>query len=78
MLQHVVLAHHGSYEFGSPRLPALPEAIAVHHLDNIDAKVYMFLREIDMDRDPESRWSNYSRVLSSKVFKVDVTNSRGN
>ncbi len=78
VLQHIVLAHHGSYEFGSPRLPALAEAIAVHHLDNIDAKVYMFLREIDQDRDPDSRWSNYSRVLSSKVFKVDVTNSRGN
>ena len=73
VLQHVVLAHHGSYEFGSPKLPAIPEAVAVHYLDNIDAKVYMFLKEIDDDRDPDSHWSNYSRVLSSKVYKMPVT-----
>lgn len=77
VLQHIVLSHHGSYEFGSPKLPALPEAIAIHHLDNLDAKVYMFLREIDQDRDPESRWSNYSRVLSSKIYKNDVLGARG-
>jgi 3'-5' exoribonuclease len=77
VIQHIILAHHGSYDFGSPRLPALPEAIAVHHLDNIDAKIYMFLREIDGDRDPDAHWTNYSRVLSSKVYKVDVTKQRG-
>jgi 3'-5' exoribonuclease len=78
MLQHIVLSHHGTHEFGSPKLPALPEAIAVHHLDNLDAKVYMFLREIEEDRDPQSRWTNFSRVLSSKVYKHDPMETRGN
>jgi len=76
VLQHIVLAHHGSYEFGSPKLPAVPEAVAVHYLDNIDAKVYMFFKEIDDDRDPESHWSNYSRVLSSKVYKIPVAGNQ--
>ena len=77
VLQHIVLAHHGTYDFGSPKLPALPEAIAVHHLDNLDAKVYMFLREVDQDRDPEAHWTNYSRVLATKVYKLDATGTGG-
>src|SRR5205823_4947409 len=36
-LKHLILSHHGTYEFGSPKLPMTPEAIALHHLDNFDA-----------------------------------------
>src|SRR5581483_5691627 len=39
-LKHMILSHHGTYEFGSPRLPMTPEAIALHLLDNLDAKVH--------------------------------------
>ena len=52
LLEHIVLSHHGRYEFGSPKLPAVPEAIAIHHLDNLDAKIHQFLDEIKGDRDP--------------------------
>lgn len=69
-LQHIILSHHGKYEFGSPKLPALPEAVAIHYLDNLDAKVNMFLGEIDSDRDPESHWTNYNRAIETKVFKL--------
>ena len=41
-LKHMILSHHGSYEFGSPALPMTPEAIAVNCLDNFDAKVHSF------------------------------------
>ncbi|GAA5484177.1 3'-5' exoribonuclease YhaM [Haloferula sargassicola] len=40
-LLHLVAAHHGAYEFGSPTLPRTPEAIALHHIDNLDAKLEM-------------------------------------
>jgi len=76
VLQHLVLAHHGRYEFGSPKLPAVPEAVAIHYLDNLDAKVHMFLSEIENDRDAASRWTNYSKALETKVFKVDVMGIR--
>jgi 3'-5' exoribonuclease len=76
VLQHIVLSHHGKHEFGSPKLPAIPEAIAIHYLDNLDAKVKMFLTEIEKDRDPQSNWSNYNRVLETKVYKVDVASPR--
>jgi hypothetical protein len=36
----------------------------------------MFFKEIDDDRDPESHWSNYSRVLSSKVYKIPVAGNQ--
>ncbi|HYF35737.1 MAG TPA: HD domain-containing protein [Prosthecobacter sp.] len=43
-LLHLIAAHHGQYEFGSPVLPKTPEAVALHHVDNIDAKLEMFRR----------------------------------
>ncbi len=76
VLQHIILSHHGRYEFGSPKLPAIPEAVAIHYLDNLDAKVNMYLAEIENDRDPAGRWTNYNRALESKIYKVDPTGTR--
>lgn len=76
VLQHIILSHHGCYEFGSPKLPAIPEAIAVHYIDNLDAKLSMFFSEIDNDRDPASRWTNYNKALETKVYKPDVMGTR--
>ena len=76
VLQHIVLAHHGQYEFGSPKLPAVPEAIAIHHLDNLDAKLHQFLGKIEQHRDSESHWTNYISALGSKLFKPDVLHDR--
>ena len=77
MLQHIVLSHHGRYEFGSPKLPAIPEAIAIHYLDNLDAKVHMFLSEIKQHPDAASHWTTYNRALETKVYKPDVMGTRG-
>ena len=76
-LQHIVLSHHGQYEFGSPKLPAMPEAIALHHLDNLDAKLNMYLGKIHADPDPASDWTEYVRSLETKLFKKDVMGVRG-
>ena len=72
VLQHLVLSHHGRYEFGSPKLPAIPEAVAIHFLDNLDAKLNMFIMEIAKDRDGASHWTNYNRALETKIYKPDV------
>ena len=73
VLTHIILAHHGRYEYGSPKLPAVPEAIAIHHLDNLDAKLHMYLRHIEKDPDPNSDWTNYVRSLETRIFKKNVT-----
>ncbi len=75
-LQHIVLAHHGQYEFGSPKLPAMPEAIALHHLDNLDAKLHVYLTKIKTDPDPASDWTEYVRSLDTKIYKKDVMGVR--
>src|ERR1051325_9288410 len=59
-LKHLIVSHHGSYEFGSPRLPMTPEAIALTHLDNLDAKLHSFLRDIREDRNTSSSWTPYN------------------
>jgi len=76
-LQHLVLSHHGTYEFGSPKLPAMPEAVAIHYLDNLDAKLQMYLHRIKSDPDPASDWTEYVRGLDTKIYKKDVLNIRG-
>lgn len=75
-LEHIVLAHHGQYEFGSPKLPATLEAIAIHHLDNLDAKLNMYLNKIEADPDPASDWTQYIHSLGTKIFKKDVLENR--
>ncbi len=68
-LQHIIVSHHGKFEFGSPRLPAIAEAIVVHYLDNLDAKVNMVFDAIEQDNDPNSAWTPYVKALETKVYK---------
>lgn len=75
-LLHIILSHHGQYEFGSPKLPAMPEAVAVHYLDNLDAKLNMYLSKIEGDNDPASEWTDYVKSLDVKIFKKDVMGIR--
>ena len=75
-LQHIIVAHHGQYDFGSPKLPATPEAIAVHYLDNLDAKLYSFLHEIKRDDKPDDNFTDYVKSLETKVYKKDVMGIR--
>ena len=68
-LKHMILSHHGSYEFGSPKLPMTPEAVALHHLDNLDAKVNEFAGMIEEDPVSDSHWTPYNPRLARKLFK---------
>ncbi|MBM4071163.1 MAG: HD domain-containing protein [Planctomycetes bacterium] len=67
-LKHIIVSHHGTYEFGSPKLPMTAEAIALHHLDNFDAKVHTFTRDIREDRN-QSAWTPYSQSMQRRLFK---------
>lgn len=69
LLQHIVLSHHGTMEFGSPRLPCVPEAFVVHYLDNLDAKIWMTQHCISNDPDPKSAFTAYNRALETRLYK---------
>lgn len=68
-LKHMILSHHGQYEFGSPRLPMTPEAVALHLLDNLDAKLHEFTRAIQDDTNSASHWTLFIPRLDRKIFK---------
>jgi 3'-5' exoribonuclease len=68
-LKHMIVSHHGSYEFGSPRLPMTPEAIALHYLDNLDAKIHSFTRDIRDDVGGTSAWTPYNQNTQRRLFK---------
>ncbi len=69
-LKHCILAHHGEYEFGSPKKPALIEAVALNFADNTDAKMQTFteiLRGAQGDG-----WLGYNRLFESNVRKTHL------
>jgi 3'-5' exoribonuclease len=68
-LKHLIVSHHGSLEFGSPKAPMTPEAIALHHLDNFDAKLHIFTREIREDRKNATAWTPFNQTLQRRLFK---------
>jgi 3'-5' exoribonuclease len=69
-LKHLILSHHGEYEFGSPRLPMTREAIALHFLDNLDAKMHMVSQLIQADANTESNWTPFQASLGRKLYKA--------
>lgn len=67
-LQHMILSHHGSLEFGSPKVPMTPEAVALHAIDTLDTRIHITLREIKDDR-TSSRWTPYNNAMQRRLFK---------
>ncbi len=72
-LTHIIVAHHGKYEFGSPKLPATAEAFMVHYLDNLDAKLNMVFTAIAADPDESSEWTQWINALETRVYKGSTT-----
>ncbi len=68
-LEHMIVSHHGSYEFGSPKLPMTPEALALHYLDSLDAKLHAVTREIRDDPARDSAWTPFLQGLGRRLFK---------
>jgi len=70
-LKHMIVSHHGQYEYGSPKLPMTLEAVALHHLDNLDAKIHSFDQLMRDDPNVDSGWTNFHHGLGRKLFKGD-------
>ena len=66
-LLHVILAHHGCLEYGSPVVPATREAALVHAIDNLSGQLGAFDR-LAKQTAPGERWSRYDRVLGTSAF----------
>ena len=65
-LKHCILAHHGEYEFGSPKKPAIMEAMALNLADNTDAKMETFTEILESSRD-NNGWLGFNRLFDSNL-----------
>ncbi|MCK5375652.1 MAG: HD domain-containing protein [Acidobacteria bacterium] len=68
-LLHILLAHHGEYEFGSPRRPKTPEALLVHMVDNLDSKMAGMLEAIAAEGSDDAAWTPFSRILERNIYR---------
>lgn len=68
-LLHILLSHHGEYEYGSPRRPKTLEAMLVHMVDNLDARMAGMFEAIEQDGDSDEAWTALSRMLKRNVYR---------
>ncbi|MDY3766813.1 MAG: HD domain-containing protein [Lachnospiraceae bacterium] len=68
-LKHCILAHHGELEFGSPKKPALAEAVALNYADDTDAKMET-MREIFSAARDNTDWLGYNKLFESNIRKT--------
>jgi 3'-5' exoribonuclease len=68
-LRHLILSHHGILEYGSPKRPKTVEALIVHYMDDLDAKVNAFQETIREARDEGSSWTPYHRLFERYIYK---------
>ena len=73
-LEHCILAHHGELEYGSPKKPALIEALALSMADNTDAKIQTFIQELDAAKD-NNGWLGFNRALQSNIGRRRIINN---
>ena len=70
VVQHLLISHHGQYEFGSPKLPVIREAMAFHYMDDLDSKLAAVRAALAVDSG-EPEWSAYIGALGRKFLRLD-------
>src|SRR6202453_3305693 len=68
LLEHLIISHHGEYEFGSPKLPMFPEALLVHYMDDLDSKMEAMRAHFEREADLESPWTSYNASLGRPLL----------
>ncbi|MBO4608647.1 MAG: HD domain-containing protein [Lachnospiraceae bacterium] len=71
-LQHCILAHHGKYEFGSPKLPALVEAMALNLADEMDSKIEIFTELFENSADKKGQWLGTKKFLNDANVRSTI------
>ncbi len=69
LVEHLLISHHGELEYGSPKVPLFPEAMLLHHLDNLDSKMECMRALAEKDRHIEGSWTGYSPSLERSILK---------
>ena len=68
MIKHLILSHHGSFEFGSPALPMIREAFVLNFVDDLDAKMNFLDRLSSQVGPDEYQWTDYQRTMERFLY----------
>jgi 3'-5' exoribonuclease len=71
LLEHMIISHHGELEFGSPKVPAFPEALLFHHLDNLDSKMDAARNALKRDSHIDSEFTGWVSSLERTLLRKD-------
>jgi 3'-5' exoribonuclease len=70
LLEHLIISHHGQYEFGSPKLPMFPEALMLHYLDDLDSKMESMRAHFEREAETDSNWTSYNSSLGRVLLNT--------
>jgi 3'-5' exoribonuclease len=73
MVEHLILSHHGSHEFGSPSLPQFPEAVALHAIDDLDSKMAAMRATLELSSGAaaDDTWTERNPSLRRALLRAD-------
>jgi len=70
LVEHLIISHHGQYEFGSPKLPMFPEALMLHYLDDLDSKMESMRAQFEREAGVDSAWTSYNSSLGRPLLNA--------
>ncbi len=70
LIEHMIISHHGHYEFGSPKLPMFPEALMLHYLDDLDSKMESMRAQFEREAEFDSPWTSYNPSLARPLLNT--------
>ena len=70
LIEHMIISHHGQYEFGSPKLPMFPEALLLHYLDDLDSKMESMRAQFAREAELDNPWTSYNPSLARPLLNT--------
>ena len=70
LVEHLIISHHGQYDFGSPKLPMFPEALLLHYLDDLDSKMEAMRAQFERGGDSDGAWTAYNPSLGRPLLNT--------
>ncbi len=70
LVEHLIISHHGQYDFGSPKLPMFPEALMLHYLDDLDSKMEAMRAHFERDSGAAGGWTGYNASLGRPLLNT--------
>jgi 3'-5' exoribonuclease len=71
LVEHLIISHHGEYEFGSPKLPMFPEALMLHYMDDLDSKMEAMRAHFEREATLDGPWTGYNPSLGRPLLNTE-------